>query len=90
MIFITYDLKRAAMEEELYCSNLTCSTLPKVVLCLVERAIEENEYDDFKDPEVQYLIAGKKKKQGKKMRYRKTKSYIILSNRNIIINSLLQ
>jgi hypothetical protein len=31
----------AVIEGELHCSNPTCSTLLMVVLCLVERAIEE-------------------------------------------------
>jgi len=91
---ITSSSKSGAAEREHNCSNSTPLPLLKVVLCLVETAIEE--IDTMIQGVQKYnntsLMVGKKKKKRmkKKVISNKFNSYIILSNRNIIIsNSLL-
>jgi hypothetical protein len=91
---ITSSSKSGAAEREHNCSNSTPLPLLKVVLCLVETAIEE--IDTMIQGVQKYnntsLMVGKKKKKRmkKKVISNKFNSYIIPSNRNIIIsNSLL-
>jgi hypothetical protein len=60
----------AVIETKLYCSTPSCSTLFEVVLCLVERAIEEinTRVQGFRSAILIYG-EGRKRSRGRRNRY---------------------